>query len=51
LLLIAEGIKESLDKEAQLFSQQILALLGALIKAVRNVRDTPPADNNQTSKM
>lgn len=42
LLRKAEGIKESLDKEAQLFGQQTLNLLGTLIKAVRNAREIPP---------
>jgi len=42
LLRKAEGIKESLDKEAQLFGQQTLDLLGTLISAVYNARNTPP---------
>jgi len=42
LLRKAEGIKESLDKEAQIFGQQTLDLLGTLIKAVRDAREMPP---------
>ena len=42
LLRKAEGLKESLDKEAQLFGQQTLDLLGMLITSVRNARNRQP---------
>ena len=42
LLRKAEGLKESLDKEAQLFGQQTLALMGMLMTAIRQAREHPP---------
>jgi len=42
LLRKAEGLKESLNQDAQLFGQQTLDLLGELINAVRKAREMPP---------
>ncbi|BCG63312.1 MAG: transposase, IS66 family [Methyloprofundus sp.] len=42
LLRKAEGLKESLDKEAQLFGRQTLDLLGMLITSVRDARNQHP---------
>ena len=42
LLRKAKGLKESLNKEAQIFGQQTLDLLGMLIDSVRKARISPP---------
>jgi len=42
LLRKAKGLKESLNKDAQLFGQQTLDLLGMLIDSVRKARISPP---------
>ena len=55
LLRKAEGLKESLDKEAQLFGIQTLDLLGMLINSVRDARisvpDTPLSDSYHSQLM
>jgi len=42
LLRKAEGLQQSMNKDAQLFGEQTLDLLTALIKAIRLARDKPP---------
>ena len=42
LLRKAEGLKESLDSEAQRFGKQTLELMGMLITAIREAREHPP---------
>ena len=42
MLRKAEGLKESLNKEAQLFGEQTLNLLGMMMNSVRDAREQPP---------
>lgn len=42
LLRKAQGLKESLDQEAQRFGTQTLELLGTLITAIQEARGSPP---------